>query len=426
MGSYAYILVAALIMTGSVLLLGQHHDTNRANVELGLVQMKQEARNAAATGLSLTMRELARDQDPWLVASNYEVGPQTYGERSATYETVVTIVDTFTGDTLDVVATGTKVYTTKRGEGRDTTHVIEARIARGILENATPPAYRYAIISDNTLRIHGDLSVNALLPGMNADIHTNGVLDARGNSFLIEGMGSYTTGASVSGQQLDNFVPDNDWNGSADNVFERDSVPIPDWDQDQFRSDAQAGGFYSTDALVIDGDALATSGITTIDEYAEQVLGMPPGDYGLTEDHPFLLMIDNTITFDNATYLSGFVQFGSTGEIDVLTHGADDGVFLAYTEDLENQVAYTNAGIFTTGSIRIEGNATIQATLYSEGSITYLGGTHLIGGQVAKETTFQGGGTIDIDWVSAGSGVTKYFDPYDEPIGPVIVAYAEW
>jgi hypothetical protein len=99
---------------------------------------------------------------------------------------------------------------------------------------------------------------------------------------------------------------------------------------------------------------------------------------------------------------------------------------MSYELDEPNQIATTNADIFTTGDIRVEGNATIIATLYSEGSITYLGGTHLIGGQVAKETTFQGGGTVDIDWVGPGPGIGEYFDPYDEPIGPVIVAYAEW
>jgi hypothetical protein len=281
-------------------------------------------------------------------------------------------------------------------------------------------------MSDNTLTIHGDFSLNSLIPGQNADLHTNGVLDARGNSFVVEGMGTYTGGASVNAQQMDNFVPDDDWNGSLDNVFERDSIALPTWDHATFRTDAQTNGYYTTDALEVDGDALARAGVSTVDDYAEIVLGLPPGDYGLTDDEPFLVMVDNTLTFDNAVSLSGFVQFGATGDVDVQTHGPDDGIFIDYTADIPNKTAFTHAGIFTTAGIRVEGNATIQATLYAEGSITYLGGTHLIGGQVAKNTTFQGGGTVDIDWVGAGSGVLEYFDPYDEPIGPVIIAYSEW
>lgn len=426
MGSYAYLLLAAFVLTGSVLLLSQHRDTNRADLDLGRIQMKQEARDAASSGLAVTIRKLADEQDPWLDPSEFEVDQYSYGERGATYQTVVTIVDTVGGDTVDVVATGTKPYTGRDGKGRDTTHVIEARIARGYINGAIPPGWRSAIMSDNRLLIHGDFSVNALLPGVNADIHTNGILQTRGNSFTVEGMGTYTTGELVTSNQEDNFVPDIDWNGSASNVFYRDSIPLPDWNEDQFRTDAQSEGFYTTDPLVVDGDQLTALGITTVDEYAEQVLGMPPGDYGTDPKNPFLIMVDNTLDFGHAIYLDGYVMFGSTGDVDVNTYGPDDGLFMGYTLDVPNKIADTDASIFTTGDIRVEGNATIIGSLYSEGSITYLGGTHLIGGQVAYETTFQGGGTVDIDWVGPGAGIAEYFDPYDEPIGPVIVAYAEW
>jgi hypothetical protein len=426
MGSYAYILVAAFIMTGSIFLFAQRGDADRANLDLGRIQMKQEARQAASSALSISMRLLAADQDPWLVAENYDVEPYSYGDPPATYESVVTIVDSINGDTLDVVATGTKVYTRRNRIVQDTTHIIEVRIARGVLSNATPPGFRSAIMADNTLTIQGDFSLNSLIDGQNADLHTNGTLDARGNSFLVEGMGTYTNGVRINATQMDNFVPDNDWNHSDDNVFQRDSISLPTWDHETFTTDAQTNGYYTTDPMVVDGDVLAAAEVTTVDEFAESILGLPPGDYGVIEDEPLLVMVDNELTFDNAIYLSGYVQFGATGDIDVNTHGSDDGIFIAYTADLENKEAYTHAGIFTTGGIRVEGNATIQATMYAEGAITYLGGTHLIGGQVAKETTFQGGGTVDIDWVGAGTGVLEYFDPYDEPIGPVIIAYSEW
>ncbi|MGA7303730.1 MAG: hypothetical protein WBW88_02600 [Rhodothermales bacterium] len=427
MGSYAYILAAAFVLTGSVILLSQHQNTNRADVDLGLVQMKQEARDAAVSGLNVTIRKLADEQGPWDTPSDFEAPLYQFGDRGATYETVVTIVDTAAGDTVDVVSTGTKVYSTRNGKARDTTHVIEARIARGYIFGAIPPGFRSAIMSDNTMLVHGNFYVNALLPGVNADIHTNGVLDTRGNSFEIQGMGTYTNGERVSSQQEDNFVPDNDWNGSASNVFQRDSIPLPEWHENDFRTDAQTKGYYSTDPLVVLGSDLQTASppVTTIDQFAEQILGLPPGDYG-TEENPLLVMVDNSITFDGLIQLDGYVKFGSTGDIDVQTHSPNDGLFMSYELDEPNQIATTNADIFTTGDIRVEGNATIIATLYSEGSITYLGGTHLIGGQVAKETTFQGGGTVDIDWVGPGPGIGEYFDPYDEPIGPVIVAYAEW
>jgi hypothetical protein len=330
-----------------------------------------------------------------------------------------------------VVSTGTKIYTTRKAEGRDTTHIIEARIARGYIFGAIPPGFRSAIMSDNTLRIHGDFSVNALLPGVNADIHTNGTLDTRGNSFIVEGMGTYTGGERVSAQQEDNFVPDNDWNGGSSNVFERDSIPLPDWDQDAFRTTAEdpSKGFYTNAAMEITGSDLIANSVATVDDFARYLLGADADagvTYGADAAHPFLVMVDNDLVFDGLIELNGYIQFGSTGDIDVQTHGPDDGLFMSYDYDVDAKLAATNAGIFTTGNIRVEGNATVIATLYSEGSITYLGGVHLIGGQVAYNTTFQGGGTVDIDWVGPGPGIEDYFDPYDEPIGPVIVAYAEW
>ncbi|HEX9658930.1 MAG TPA: hypothetical protein VGA18_01475, partial [Rhodothermales bacterium] len=329
MGSYAYLLLAAFILAGSVLLVGQRQDTNKADIELGRFNMKQEARNAAITGFSLTLRLLAEEQGPWLLPDSFEVGPDEYGRDDgpkATYETEVTIVDAVNGDTLDVVATGTKPYTSRRGVGDDTTHVIEARIARGIIQNSIPPGFRYAIIADLELLVHGNFLVDALLEGVNADVHSNGTLKANGNSFTVEGMGSYTGGEQINNQQLDNFDPDNDWNGEADNVFPRDSIPIPVWDVDRFRTAAQSSGFYTTDPLVVDGDALAAAGITTVDQFAESWLGLPPGDYGATDSTALLVMTENTLTFDNAVYLDGHIQFGATDEVDVLTHGNNDGL----------------------------------------------------------------------------------------------------
>ena len=426
MGSYAYILAAAFVLTGSLVLLSARGDANRAEIDLGRIQMKQEARDAAVSGLNVSIRKLADDLDDWDNASTYEAGPYSYGDRGSTYETVVTIVDTVTGDTVDIVSTGTKSYMRRAGVGGDTTHVIQARIARGFIFGAIPPGFRSAIMSDNTLLIHGDFYVNSLIPGQNADIHTNGELYTRGNSFIVEGMGTYTTSRRISSQQEDNFVPDNDWNGSAINVFQRDSIDLPDWNEDLFRTNAQSTGYYSGTDLLVDGEVLKAAGVTTVDDYAELVLGMPPGDYGTDPKNPFLVMVDGELTFDYAVDMDGYISWGSTGDIDVQTHGPDDGLLMSYDFDAANKIATTHANIFTTANIRVEGNATIVATLYSEGSITYLGGTHLIGGQVAKETTFQGGGTVNIDWVGPGPGLVDYFEPYDEPIGPVIVAYAEW
>jgi len=435
MGSYAYILAAAFVLSGSLLLLSSRSDANRAEVDLGRIQMKQEARDAAVTGLNVTIRKLAEDQNPWLVASNYEAGPYSYGDRNAQYQTVVTIVDTIGGDTLDVVSTGTKAYNTRFGSGSDTTHVIQTRIARGLIVSSIPPGFRNAILADQQLLVHGDFAVSALLNGVNADIHTNGDLRARGKSFTIDGYGTYVGTEYLVADQEVLFTPPNDWNGSAGNIFQRDSIPLPDWDEAAFSTDAQSSGYFSSSSLYLDGEVLAAAGVTNAAELAVY-LGIDPAvvaanSIGSTADSPLKIMIDDGsgtagVTFDNTVTLGGYVQFGTTGEISILTHGPDDGLFMDYTLDQSAGLAETHAGLYTTSAIRVEGNATIIGTMYSEGSITYLGGTHLIGGQVAYVTEFQGGGTTNIEWVGPGPGILDYFDPYDEPVGPVIIAYAEW
>jgi hypothetical protein len=277
------------------------------------------------------------------------------------------------------------------------------------------------------MRIHGNFWLEALLDGVNADIHSNDVLRTDGNSFLVEGMGTYTVDERVG--QPGNFQPPNDWNGpDTSNVFQRPYIPIPVWDHVAFATEAQTNGYYTTTDLTVDGDILTANGITTIDQYAEQMLLMPPGDYG-TEENPFLIMVgDSTaeLRFVNNVQLSGYFQFGSLGDIEIDPQGNPGGLMFDYTADIANEEAYTHVGLFTTKGVRVQANAEIHATMYAGGPMVFLGTTTIIGGLIADEATFQGGGDIHVRWAGVGGSVEEYFEGYDEPIGPVIIAYAEW
>ena len=50
----------------------------------------------------------------------------------------------------------------------------------------------------------------------------------------------------------------------------------------------------------------------------------------------------------------------------------------------------------------------------------------MVGGFIGKGSV-KFGGTFDLTWVGPGPTlVNNYFGPIKEPVGPVIISYAEW
>jgi hypothetical protein len=403
MGQYAFILAASLVVVGGSVMLGVRKDMNTADGAVGRHQTRVEARDAAMTGLNLTMRKLAGDVRKWSNGAAYSY-PETDYDR-ATFATTVTIVDPASGDTADVLAIGTKSMITADGRGVDTTYTIEARIARAYNDAAIPPGFKVSILSDEDMRIHGGFNVRALYDGVNADVHSNGVLQTNGNSFLVEGYGSATTGTSSAHEEL--FQPEVDWNGAGSNVIGRDSIPVPILDLDALRADATV---HELGDYVIAGSSFPYS---TFGQWAEAV-GAPAGT-GTSAENPFVFVAEGSLEFQDIVNLGGYGVIASAGDLRI--HEGVHGEYSGF---------HTQMAIFTNGDATINGGASITATVYVGGKTKFNGSAQMTGGFIGKGAV-KFGGTFDLTWVGPGPElVTDYFGPTKEPIGPVIIAYAEW
>lgn len=406
MGQYLYLLMAAFILTGAVFLYGQQQDTNDADEALGLFQMKDEARAAAHSGFNITLGNLARETGPWIDSTEFALPLTDY--RRASYKTRVIPSGNPLGDTVDVIAEGYKVYISRAGKGGDTTHTIQARIVRGVHSGSIPPGFRSPLLSDLDLKIQGDMSITSLYPEDNADVHSNGTLRTIGNSYLVEGYGTYTTG--IIDNHPDGWQPNNDWNGSASNTFYRDSIPIPQPDWDAWLNSAT---YYVDGDFEIDGNTFAYN------DFAVWAAAEGAPERGV-EDMPFILYVDGNLTLKNRVEMSNYGVFAVRGDLVMEPNGSDGG-FIGQVDGYK-----TTAGLFAHGNIEIEGNATITGTLFSEELIEFQGTPTITGGVVAKGAEFNGGGTPNITWAGPSETIITEGFPYDDPVGPVIIAYAEW
>lgn len=411
MGSYSYILVLAFILTSGVVVVGLQRDTKDADSTVGRYQAKIQARDIAQSGLSLVLRKLGSQSTPWLDVDSYGFPETEY--QTGTFEAIVDSGGFSGGDTLDVTVVGKVGYIDERGRGGDTTHTIQAMVIRGLVA-AIPPGFRNAITTDNYLLLQGSMEVRSMWKNINANVHTNGQLRARGNNFIVEGYGTYTTSTTV--MQEDNFVPNVDWNGSASNVYQKDSVDIEDIDLVNLRAHAT---LYETGDYVIDGDGFA---YTSFYDWAD-ALGAPVdpelGHVG-TITNPFILVADGHLTIQNQWDMEGYAMVVTASDMTLEPTGTGGGV--------QGRVEgyNTTLGLYAVGNIDVEGNATMTASMYSHARVSFHGTPILTGGIVARECQFIGGGNPIVTYVGPSTAIVKPGFTFREARGPVIIASAEW
>jgi hypothetical protein len=362
------------------------------------------ARDAAMTGYQLVTLKLAQDPDPWIDGSAYEVsGPD---DKGGEYNTVVSTVGAEPGDTVQVQSVGTHGYIGLDGVPRDTTHVIDVRFVR-YTEPGVPLAFRNAITVDLELKLFGDMYIGALDSTLNAGIHTNGHLTTTGNSFVVEGYGTYTTSENVP--QPQNFVPNWDTNGVNPNVFWADSIMIPDLDLTEL---AETATLHIPGDFTIDG---YTFPYATFAQWA-QAIGSTTGSG--TENDPFILLVDGTLEFFGPVHISGFGVVASLTNIVIEPNGIGGGVFGGLYG------TFVQLGIYTPGFIDIAGNAEIVGALYGKDYIEFHGTPNVTGGLVTHDARFKAGGTPQIihSTIKIGNG----WGIESRIIGPRVVAFAEW
>lgn len=404
MGQYALLFVLSVFVTSSAVMIGVRSDTADADQSVNLRYAKLLSRDAALTGYHMVTLKLAKDPDPWIDASAYEVSG--VDDKGGTFTTVVSTVGEPAGDTVQVQSIGTRHYIGRDGVPRDTNHVIDVRFVR-YTNPGVPLAFRNAITVDLELKLFGDMFVSALDSTINAGVHTNGHLTTTGNSFVVEGYGTYTTSQDV--KQPQNFRPNLDTNGVRPNVFWADSIKIPDLDLNELVSTAtlHVPGDYT-----IDGN---TFPYTTFAQWAS-ALGSSTGSG--TENDPFILVVDGTLNFLNRVEISGFAVVASLTKIVIDPLGSGGGLIGGIYG------TFVQMGIYTPGFIDIRGNAQIVGALYGKDYIQFHGTPNVIGGLVTHDARFKAGGSPQIthSTIKIGNG----WGIESRIIGPRVVAYAEW
>ena len=256
----------------------------------------------------------------------------------------------------------------------------------------------------------------ALSDEQNADIHANGELETKSNAWTVEGFGSYTNSAKI--RHGHNFVPNDDWNGSAPNYLQQDSIHIPPIDLSGWRSDAQSGrGVYNAGNVNVD---VASSGYSSFADWAAAI-GAAPGT-GASADKPFVFYSDGSITFSGDAYLSGYGVFVSASDMHINSNVQIHGVVGTGPEGFPT----TQMGIYTAGDLRINGTADLTATVYSNGYTTLNGNASITGGLVLRDVG-KLTGTFDLIWAGPNAGIVSHFGTGTRNVeGPVIAAWAEW
>jgi hypothetical protein len=421
MGHYAFIIAAAFVVIGSILSMGLRSDTRDAEEQSAKLLIKEEAREASFTGLNLTLRKLVSHPDTnWAGTESYGIDTTDY-KRSDFWTTVT---PKYPGaDTVDVMSRGRKYYIDPSGAYTDTTHTINVRLIYDNFTDSIPPAWKYAIMSDNDFLVGGDLTISSY-DGVNpANVHSNETLRSRGNSFVVEGYGSYSDGDGV--RFPDNFQPPVDENGDEPNVYQDSEIPWPQADWPDLRTKAQNGGIYSDEHLVLD---VASTGYTSFNQWAVE------GGYadsnptvGLSASNPVVVFSETTIEIASDMVLDGYGVIASLNGMDSTTVGTEIHGNLQIHGGITETADGTSADmlLLSQGGVFVNGTSDITASIYSAGTVTFNGTASVTGGVVARDIAITSG-TFNLTWIGLNSGYGELFGPINEVFGPRIAAWSEW
>lgn len=419
MGQSAVILVIAATLTVGILVFASQRSTSDADVELASYHEKVLAREAASTGMNMTVRRLVDDPDSWMLSpGSYAYTNQPY--YGATFTTVVTSTHV---DTVDVVSTGVD---------NNGTHVIEARYAKGFTTLGVPPSLKYAIISEDDLTFNGQgakKEIRALTEESNANVHTNGDLTTHGNKVHIEGYGSYAPGGEAHitpEKSVDSiFDPNTDENGADANVYEYEEVDIPELVADDYNSMPPASYMTMGDTTL--------SGVVDLQAWASS-LGLP-AEVG-TAEHPFLLYIEGSVDLSGGVTVLGYGQIVANGDINVSGNvtSSTEPEPASGTPEWEEWAATnldaagnTTIGYYATGNFTMTGNFTVVGQVFANGSVTLGGGgsgqTNVLGGVVSANSSITMNGGIEL-WYAQISEATVL--PGWEVIVPEGVRLISW
>ena len=435
MGNYALFIILAGAVSISALGLSSRTAVTRADMELNNHTFKEIAREAAITGLNLTIRRLVADTSSWITnPDQYEFTNESY--RNATFSTEVLTpwgAANKNGqcwlDSVQVISTG------KAFEG--TQHKVDSSYLRTCSQpGGIPPGFQYAIITDDNLMVQQKVTVMSPYDTVNANIHSNGLFSGNGNPY-VEGYGTYFT---PGGTCIDcaNFLPNDDVNGADPNVYEAPEVPMVAFDPLKYKPFA---------TYVEPGNVWYKTGDVTIDfTNFNGITG-----YG-TAENPFIWYIPGNLQIEvnvrmigfGVIITEGFVTFN--GNADIYSSVPTDQIPPLSTTDDPNadQVQPflqqymqqgSTLGLFVGGtkkvagediSLLVKGRSRIMGTLFLNGGLD-VPGDMTVFGSIAGMDDFVLDGKMMIWYEGANEAITGVWNlGMSLPKGIELFAYSEW
>jgi len=138
----AYILVVGSVVIGGLGTALMKFDHRATSSELYGIRFKEDAREAAVTGMNLTINRIMSDRDHWTNPELYEIA--TTVQDKATFQTTVRSLGQ--GDTVEVTAVGIRKFIDREGNAVDTVHTIDVRIIRADVAVDSADVYGSTIV----------------------------------------------------------------------------------------------------------------------------------------------------------------------------------------------------------------------------------------------------------------------------------------
>jgi hypothetical protein len=411
-----------------IYLFSSQRTTNQTDVEVAEYEYKVLAREAAVTGINLTVRKLVADSDNWATSTaSYGYAGEAY--HGASFTVSVTAVHP---DTVDLEATGIR---------QSGIQVINARYAKGYTTVAVPPAFKYAIISDLDLTLNGKAEILAVDDESNANIHANEDLTINGNKVHVEGYASFDDEGSGSGtvnpekainDVMDPNSIDYPIEDQPDNLVEGEYVDVPSLDPTLYdeigESHAVIGGDFSFTDEVIDFRTWADTSGTIANNVG-------------TIDEPFRLYINGDLTISGGVTVLGYAQIITFGSISISGNvtasvspvpgkNAPESEWEAWRETNVDAAGNTTIGWYSNEDITVSGGSAVVGQLYANGTISLNGGggeeMNIIGGVTSTNVDINVNGGVVIQYAEISEKVVIPGFNLTVPEGVRLIAWAEW
>lgn len=364
MGKSAIILVAAFMVMGGVYTLSTQRGFMNTKDRVADHQHEVLSRNAAVAGYQRAQQQLA---------DNFAGGLGFSG----TYNTTdYKVTFSATSGTNTIVSEGRS----KNAHGEVIPYRIKGVYKKVItkLPDDVEKYTKYAVISEDDMTLKGNVDAPVYAEGdeaneLNANVHTNGYLTAKGGGNqknIIKGYGTYVDGSDVKHDDKV-FQPENPI-GDSPLVYAADPVDIP----------------YVNTADIVDSVSVART-VETVSGPLH-ITESNVGDYAGSRENPKVLHVEGDMDVSGNAVLNGYAMFIVDGSVSITGGSAlkagDDG----YTDGDESSIA-----IYAAGTVDLRGNSEIWAQILANEVVSGGGTTDIYGGIAsAGKAELKGGPTI--------------------------------